>query len=70
MREEGIGRWQGAVSRWGHPVGEPLRVTHGKVMVRAEWLYDLTPDFRYFTDEVLRLQNEYGEIRFVFGFTC
>lgn len=66
--DEGIGPWQCDVSNWGHPVGEPHRITHGETTVDAEWLYDLAPDFRYFTDEVLRLHNEYGEVRFVFGF--
>jgi hypothetical protein len=66
---EGRTPWQAECSNWESPVGEPDKITHGEATVDVEWLYDLAPEFCYFTDEVLRLQNEYGEIRFVFGFT-
>lgn len=36
--------------------------------VRCHWGSDLRKELAYFFDEVARLQREYGEIRFVFGF--
>lgn len=41
-----------------------VQTTH----VRIEWLEDTRESFAYFIDEVRRLKDLHGEVRFVFGF--
>lgn len=36
--------------------------------IRCEWEQSLKVELAYFFDEVARLQDEHGEVRFVFGF--
>lgn len=36
--------------------------------VRVSWETGLKDELRYFFDEVRRLQEEHGQVRFVFGF--
>lgn len=44
------------------------RETPNWTHIRCEWTSDLAVDLAYFFDEVTRLKELYGEVRFVFGF--
>jgi hypothetical protein len=44
------------------------RWTQGWTHVRCRWGSALADELRYFFDEVKRLADEHGDIRFVFGF--
>jgi hypothetical protein len=46
----------------------PSEVTDQTSHVRIEWFSDLAEELKYFFDEVRRLKDEHGEVRFVFGF--
>lgn len=48
--------------------GSPSEVTAKTTYVRIEWFEDTKESFADFVDEVRRLQDEHGEVRFVFGF--
>lgn len=60
--------WQWICNGWGHAVGAPDKITEQADVVVLEWNYDFTEDFRYFVDEVRRLKDLHGELRFIFGF--
>jgi hypothetical protein len=45
-----------------------MAATPNWMMVRCEWEMSLAEELRYFFDEVKRLTDEHGQIRFVFGF--
>jgi hypothetical protein len=40
----------------------------GYTHIRAFWYVECADEFKYFIDEVRRLRDEHGEVRFVFGF--
>jgi len=60
-------QWMWASECWWHST-PPDRIIHGESGVAAEWDYDFAEEFSEFTDEVRRLKDNYGEVRFVFGF--
>lgn len=60
--------WQRASAYFGLVVGIPDKIITLAENVVFEWDYDFTEDFSYFVDEVRRLQQLHGEVRFVFGF--
>lgn len=43
-------------------------VVMGETHFQVEWLTELKEELAYFFDEVRRLKELYGEVRFVFGF--
>lgn len=43
-------------------------VTRDYTHVHVTWIRDSKPELAYFFDEVRRLKEEYGEVRFVFGY--
>lgn len=47
---------------------EERNANPGWTHIRCEWKSPLSEELAYFFDEVKRLQDEHGEIRFVFGF--
>ncbi len=49
-------------------ISDPSDITDRTSHVRVEWFSDLNDEFKYFIDEVKRLVDEHGEVRFVFGF--
>jgi hypothetical protein len=46
----------------------PSEISEATTHVRIEWFDDTAESFAYFIEEVRRLNAEYGEVRFVFGF--
>ena len=49
-------------------VDAPNAIDENTTHVTVEWVESTSETLAYFIDEVRRLMNEYGEIRFVFGF--
>lgn len=62
-------QWLLACESWCDPIRPPDRIRRDAAGVAAEWDYDFADNFRYFTDEVRRMQETYGEVRLVFGFS-
>lgn len=61
--------WCGGTSGPGVVVAEsPSEVTEKTTDVRIEWFDDTKESFAHFIDEVRRLKDLHGEVRFVFGF--
>lgn len=61
--------WSGGIRGPGIVVAEsPSEVKDDTTHVRVEWFEDTAESFAYFTNEVRRLQDLHGEVRFVFGF--
>lgn len=61
--------WSGGISGKDIFVAEsPSEVINKTTHVRIEWFVDTKDEFAYFIDEVKRLANLHGEVRFVFGF--
>jgi hypothetical protein len=60
--------WSGGVSGPGVVVSPPDEVTPATTHVQISWEVSLREEFAYFIDEIQRLTDEYGEVRFVFGF--
>jgi hypothetical protein len=61
--------WSGGIGGPGVVMAEsPSDVTGETTHVRIEWFDETRGSFAYFIDEVQRLTNEHGEVRFVFGF--
>lgn len=61
--------WSGGISGPGIMVaGSPSEVKDDTTHVRIEWFEDTKESFAYFIDEVSRLKELHGEVRFVFGF--
>jgi len=61
--------WCGSVSGPGVVVaGSPSEVKDDTSHVRIGWFEDTKESFAYFVDEVRRLKELHGEVRFVFGF--
>lgn len=55
---------------WGRDVvvSLPAEITPQTTHVRVSWVRGGMDDIQYFTDEIQRLKDEHGEVRFVFGF--
>lgn len=58
---------------WGQGVvviddNDAARATDDWTHIRCAWQQSLTKELAYFFDEVRRLADEYGQVRFVFGF--
>lgn len=49
-------------------VSDPESIVPETTHVRIRWFVQLTEEFAYFINEVRRLKDEYGDVRFVFGF--
>lgn len=49
-------------------VSSPSDVTDSTTHVQIEWFEETSESFAYFVDEVRRLKEEHGQVRFVFGF--
>lgn len=63
------GSWSGGISGASIVTAEsPSDVTDNTTHVRIEWFDDTKESFAYFIDEVRRLKELHGEVRFVFGF--
>lgn len=61
--------WCGGISGIDVIVAEsPSDVKENTTHVRVEWFDDTKESFAYFIDEVRRLKDMHGEVRFVFGF--
>lgn len=61
--------WAGGISGPGIMVaGSPSEVKDDTTHVRIKWFEDTKESFAYFIDEVRRLKELHGEVRFVFGF--
>lgn len=61
--------WCGGMSGPGVVVADsPSDITDKTTAVRIEWFEDTKESFAYFTDEVKRLKELHGDVRFVFGF--
>lgn len=58
----------GGVMGLGIKVSSPSDVDDTTTHVQVEWFEDTAESLKYFIEEVRRLKNEHGEIRFVFGF--
>jgi hypothetical protein len=60
--------WVGDI--WGTDVviSLPNEITPETTHVRVEWFISLQQELQYFIDEVQRLKDLHGEVRFVFGF--
>jgi hypothetical protein len=61
--------WCGDVAGGGVKVAEsPSEIEVDTTHVRVEWFVAPEDEFKYFIDEVRRLHDLHGEVRFVFGF--
>jgi len=60
--------WCGGISGPDVIVGDPSLLTENTTHVKIEWNEPLEESLGYFVDEIKRLVEEFGEIRFVFGF--
>lgn len=61
--------WSGGISGPGIKVADsPSEVNDSTTHVRIEWFEETADSLSYFIDEVKRLKDEHGEVRFVFGF--
>lgn len=60
--------WSGGISGLGVLVSHPTDITDKTSHVQIEWQSSVAESVKYFTDEVSRLADLHGEIRFVFGF--
>lgn len=60
--------WCGGISGRDTKVNIPSEVTAATTHVQIEWFEDTAETLAYFRDEVKRLCDEHGEVRFVFGF--
>ena len=60
--------WCGGISGPSIKIDTPDTVDEDTSHVQLTWLERTSESLSYFIDEVQRLMNEYGDIRFVFGF--
>lgn len=60
--------WCGGISGENLLVSFPNELTDKTTHVRVEWFVNTKDEFEYFIEEVQRLKNLYGEVRFVYGF--
>ncbi len=60
--------YSGGVSGPGIVVSNWKEVTEKTTHVQIEWFENTADTLAYFVDEVKRLKNKYGYVRFVFGF--
>jgi hypothetical protein len=60
--------WCGGIGGGGIVVNTAAEVKDDTTHVVIEWEQDLAEEFKYFIDEVRRLKELHGEVRFVFGF--
>lgn len=60
--------WSGGVAGRGVLVSLPEQVTDATTHVQITWRTDMFAGLEYFLDEVRRLKEQHGEVRFVFGF--
>lgn len=62
------GSWAGGVSGPGVKIGDMDSLTDDDTYVRVRWQRAIGEELDYFIDEVKRLKEQHGEVRFVFGF--
>lgn len=60
--------WSGDISGPNIVVSDPSSITSKTTHVRIEWFDDASESLKYFIDEMKRLKEQYGNVRFVFGF--
>jgi hypothetical protein len=60
--------WSGGVYGGNAVISIPAEITEETTHVRVEWFEDTAESFAEFVDEVRRLKELHGDVRYVFGF--